>query len=152
MQLVYPVDWDVLWIACDAKGSVGAFLTGGRGPIPTAFLRGDRELGEVEEEITRLPSRGGYRLLITVPRPDDLIALAERGLYVYDWQDVHRSTAHATHRYERVALPAKPVRIKDLRRVPREMAGLVKLKLSDFRYDDAIDVSSMVYCCESETV
>jgi hypothetical protein len=36
-MLGYPDGWDVTWLAADVEGRVGAFVTGGEGPIPAAL-------------------------------------------------------------------------------------------------------------------
>ncbi|MGO4702666.1 hypothetical protein [Dyella sp. 2RAB6] len=145
MGLEYPRDRDLLWMASDAKGHVGVFLTAGQGPIPTQVLSRLEELCETEEEISHLRRLGGHRLLVSVPKPDDLIALAEQGFFVYDWQDAHRSAANASHRYELVSIPDNPVLIGDLQ---ERLAGLaVALEGFDFERGVALDVRSMVDCC-----
>lgn len=43
-----------------------------------------------EESALALPEISGFDLLTHVHRPDDFIAFARRGLFAYDWSDVHR--------------------------------------------------------------
>ena len=41
---------------------------------------------------------------VGVPRPDDFVELAGRGLFVYDWTDIHRKRKDYLHAYELVAV------------------------------------------------
>lgn len=145
MEFEYPRDCDLLWIASDAKGHLGAFLTAGQGPVPKHGVLRPEDLWKVEEEIGHLPRLGGHRLLASVPRPDDLIVLAEQGFFVYDWRDVHRSGADASHCYELVSIPDKPLLISDLDARIRDLA--MSLEGADFGSDGAVDVCTMVECC-----
>jgi hypothetical protein len=102
---------DVAWIAVDALGQVALFTTGGQGPIPTTALA---SIELAEDEACSLPETGGYELLVDVPRPDDFIAFAKRGLFAYDWSDVHRIASRASGRYELQARPLVPLMLSDL--------------------------------------
>lgn len=144
MEVEYLRDWDLLWMASDAKGQVGVFITAGEGPIPKTMVSGIDDLAEVEEEILRLPPRCEHRLLASMPRPDDFIALAERGLFVYDWQDVHRTAAAATHCFEHIALPTKPLSIGALEGRLGKWAAMLVFEQVDFSNAASLDVISLV--------
>jgi hypothetical protein len=90
----YPGQIDCVWIASDRDGHVGAFVTAGVGPIPELALNSAEPLlvEDIEEAILKLPKVSDCRLLVSIPRPDSFIDMAERGLFVYDWSDVHRTT------------------------------------------------------------
>jgi hypothetical protein len=78
---LYPVGWDYAWLAADAAGQVAMFMTAGLGPIPNAILS-DRSLADrAESLIEALPERGNCQMLATLPRPDDFVAFARRGLF-----------------------------------------------------------------------
>src|SRR5215472_14947016 len=92
----YPINLDCVWIASDRDEHCAAFVTAGVGPIPALVLNNTAKSVLIEsiwEAILRLPKVSTCRLLVSVPRPDSFIAMAERGLFVYDWSDVHRTTA-----------------------------------------------------------
>ena len=102
---------DAAWIAIDDLGQVALFTTGGEGPIPDAALS---FVSTVEDSANSLPETSGYELLVTVARPDDFIAFARRGLFAYDWSDVHRSAHQASGSYELQARPSRPLTLLDL--------------------------------------
>src|SRR5438132_124105 len=104
MDVLDPHGRDYAWVALDAVGHVAVFTNAGEGPIPTAVLTNRQEADQAEELIHRLPQRGECQLLMTLPRPDDFIAFARRGLFAYDWRDVHQARDR-TFRYELLARP-----------------------------------------------
>jgi len=104
-------DIDMPWVAVDAAGRLAVFTTAGEGPVPASALNAS---AAAEAAIAELPIFGGNKLLVAYPRPDDFIAFAERGLYAYDWCDVHRTTGASSGCYELVAVPLRPVLISEL--------------------------------------
>ncbi|WP_448112303.1 hypothetical protein [Mesorhizobium amorphae] len=111
----YPMGFECIWLATDAAGQVAVFITAGEGPIPKAFLDQDPDIFyELEEYILGLKFRSSADLEISVERPDDLIRYAERGLFVYDWQDIHKTYKEATRSYQLVAIPSNPIISDDL--------------------------------------
>ena len=102
---------DAAWIAIDVLGQVALFTTGGKGPIPRTALS---SVNMVEDSVFYLPEISSYDLLIVLPRPDDFIAFAKRGLFAYDWSDIHRSTGQASDSYELQARPSRPLTLLDL--------------------------------------
>lgn len=146
----YPHGIDYLWLACDKDHHVGAFVTGGVGPVPTAVLQSDHAIAEaVEPDLSTLPRTGPARLLISIPRPDDFISLAERGLFVYDWCDVHRIARESTHVYECVAAPIVPTSVHDLPDAVAQLIAVVTLNSVSFASAMAIDVRAQTVCSES---
>lgn len=146
----YLKDHDLLWIASDAVGQLAAFLTGGAGPIPKSVLAEHVDICSVEDDISLLPVVTSPRLLISVPRPDDFVALAQRGLWVYDWQDVHRSSSSATQRYELVAMPVSPASVGDLPVRFGKIAALARFKDISFEDHASLDVSSLAECVSAQ--
>jgi hypothetical protein len=105
---------DLVWLGADAQGWLAAFVTAGEGPVPTAAL--PYALGEpdLESQLLLLPVRGSQVLLTTVPDPSSFIELSSRGLFVFDWTDVHRTLRDATQRYELVCRPLHPLSVEAL--------------------------------------
>lgn len=102
----YPEQIDLVWLAVDEVGNLAAMITGGAGPIPSGvFVHGDKVL-EIEEALLALPLLGTASIHVKVPNPSSFEALGERGLFVYDWTDVHRPVASALKTYELVASPS----------------------------------------------
>ncbi len=105
---------DLVWLAIDAQGTLAAMITGGAGPIPPqALINGEDDLFGIETELQQLPLRGRATLHVEVPNPASFQALGERGLFVYDWQDVHR-TSGLVGAYELVASPKVGLANRDL--------------------------------------
>jgi len=124
----YPEGIDCVWLASDSRGSVAAFVTAGVGPIPVSALNHQRfSMCDTEKLINDLPVVSGVQLLISVKRPDDFVAIAERGLFVYDWRDAHRTEREATRVYELVAIPEKPIEVRALSELLAGLASVVKL-------------------------
>ncbi|WP_363796411.1 hypothetical protein ABU614_13530 [Lysobacter firmicutimachus] len=106
----YPAGVDLVWAARDKYGRLAALVTAGEGPVPKEII-GDDGLPDcdLEAEILRLPVASKALLHVQVPRPDDFIAMAERGFFVYDWRDVNRTATEASNCYELVASPTQAV-------------------------------------------
>lgn len=119
-----PQGIDASWLASDASGQVAIFTTGGKGPIPVSAIP-SVESGEASA--LALPETSGVDLLSRVPRPDDFIAFAKRGLFAYDWSDVHRPATQELSGYELQAGPSRPVRLADLPAPMQAMASATRL-------------------------
>lgn len=100
----YPSGLDVEWIAVDCKGRVAVFTTAGTGPIPKACLTEAEVLDQVWDAVRSLPEVTEQELIVTVPRPDDFIAFAKRGLFSFDWAEFQE-----TPQYEVQARPKTPL-------------------------------------------
>ena len=125
---------DVVWLAADPKGFLAAFVTAGAGPIPPAALP---FVAGAEEAALRLPSISECQLLMRAPRPDDFAELAKRGLFVYDWSDIHRTTTAELRAYELVAVPARPI-------VDLEASSEIQERVSGVVLPEAIFGSSSI--------
>lgn len=112
------------WLAVDAHGRVAIFTTSGEGPIPETALA-SIEAGE--ESIQMLPEASSYQLLTSVPRPTDFVSFARRGVFAYDWSDVHRTASKALGAYELQALPMSPLQISQLPTSMQALAGATQL-------------------------
>ncbi len=145
----YPIGLDTVWLASDESGHLGAFMTGGSGPIPArALAEGAVAVEDVEERLLRLPKIGDAKLLVEIPRPDSLLDLAQRGTFVFDWWDVHRVRRDRVGKYEAVAVPTRPITAAAL---PPELeleALLVPLPVPDFSANSRIDVRDLVNCID----
>jgi hypothetical protein len=146
----YPEGSDCVWIGSDREGRVGAFVTGGEGPIPAGALLSHRlSVEEIEGRLSELPLVTSARLRVPLKRPDDFVALARRGFFAYDWTDVHRTTSEALHAYEQIAVPETPISAREL---PAEIAALLEgivLNVS-FAQDTMIDVTKQLDCLSAQ--
>jgi hypothetical protein len=102
---------DVAWLAMDSFGHIGVFTTGGKGPIPSTALP---SVESAEESVALLPEVSGSELHARFPRPDDYVAFSKRGIFAFDWVDVHRVGAEASNAYELIASPTVPVKLEAL--------------------------------------
>ena len=137
----YPDGIDCVWLASDVAGHVGAFITAGLGPIPSAAL--DEKMlpiEDVEASLCELPQSTHAKLLVSVKRPDDFVALAERGIFVYDWTDIGRTAANALHRYELVAAPVQPIFLDKLPHELFRLAKAAELSKISFLTDNSLDI------------
>jgi hypothetical protein len=142
---LYPYGWDYAWLAVDADGHVAVFTSAGQGPIPAAVLADRERADQAEDLVFDLPERGDYELLVSLPRPDDFIAFARRGLFAYDWWDVHRIKGH-TFRYELLARPKVPVSVERMEGAVAALARRVRFEAVRFAESPSIAVSDHVEC------
>ncbi|MGQ0701140.1 MAG: hypothetical protein ACT4PZ_23220 [Panacagrimonas sp.] len=144
---IYPNGIDCVWLASDREGYLGAFVTGGVGPVPLQALNHEgTSVQDIEGLICGMPSVSGARTLVSIKRPDDFLDLAERGIFVYDWIDFHRTASESLHAYEQVATPVSPITVDML---PDELAGIAKiLRFDDVAFVDAqrLDVRAYMNC------
>ncbi|ROM80242.1 hypothetical protein BK654_04940 [Pseudomonas brassicacearum] len=102
-------DFDVGWIATDAIGQIALFTTAGPGPIPDSALP---SVESSEELVLSLPERSDVDLVM--PSANAFVAFAKRGLFAYDWSDVHRTARQALNGYELQCRPLNPLTLFDL--------------------------------------
>jgi hypothetical protein len=143
----YPEGLDCCWLASDRIGQLGVFMTGGSGPIPALALLPPYPLDEIEETILALPKASDIDLRVRVPRPDGFVALAERGFFVYDWSDVHRTEQYIDE-YELMALPYRPLTLDLLPASLSEAARLVRFSAVSFASAWRVDVRAHTACRE----
>lgn len=104
-------DCDVGWIATDAIGQIALFITAGRGPIPGSALP---SVESSEELVLSLPERSDVDLVTSMPSANAFVAFAKRGLFAYDWSDLHRTARQALNGYELQCRPLNPLTLFDL--------------------------------------
>lgn len=134
-QQAYPDGIDCTWLGVDEFGAVAAFVTAGEGEIPSALLTDAVvDVREIEAMLFALPVVGDVTLHVSVPRPDDFLDMACRGLYVYDWSN---------GQYALVAEPRNAIHYSGLNRELKLMAGLAVFKSVDFSRQTTLSVGSM---------
>ena len=146
----YPLGVDCIWLASDRDGHVGAFVTAGVGPIPTSELNCEcGSVEDIEKLVDALPRFSPARSLLPIDVPS-FYALAERGFFVFDWQDAHRTARDCTHKYDAVAVPINPIMVANL---PEPLAGFatcVTLEHLKFADGHAVEISRLTPCDEGE--
>jgi hypothetical protein len=110
----YPHQIDFVWLASDPDGQLAAMITAGCGPMPDALLAAFEELPNLEGRMCDLPRIAEAILLVDVPNPASYRELSEKGLFVYDWTDIHRSKSQHIDAYELVARPSVTLRLDEL--------------------------------------
>ncbi len=140
----YPDGIDFIWIARDAQGRVGAFVTAGEGPVPeTAFGR-KVDVEDIADLLRDMPETGEAHLLASMPDPSSFLALARCGFHVFDWDDLHRTYQASTDHYQ---IRARPVVELMADALPEALhAALVALPASDFAWEEAIAPHHQLPC------
>lgn len=82
-----------------------------------------------------------------IKRPDDFVAMAKRGFYVYDWRDVHRTSARGSHNYEAIAVPQQPTNVSDLPKTLKVAASKSQFKAT-FARARLLDVMEEFDCLD----
>jgi len=137
---VYPTGIDCSWLGSDGDAALAAFITAGVGPIPkAAFASSILPIEDIEDFLLELEVCSEYRLLSSPPDVSSYVALAQRGLYVYDWTDFHRISEELCA-YELVALPITPRSIGALVGELRYSAQTVRFEHISFSAHKALDV------------
>lgn len=144
----YPEGLDCCWLASDRIGQLGVFVTGGSGPIPAQVLLPAYPLDDLEKTILELPKASDIDLRVRAPRSDRFVALAERGMFVYDWSDVHR-TEQCIDEYELVALPYRPITLDLLPESLADTARAVRFSTVSFASAWRVDVRAHMACREA---
>jgi hypothetical protein len=140
-----PRDFDWVWLACDRDDHVAAFITAGAGPIPMAVFESDLSVEEGEALVCSLAATTIARSLLSKGDVTSFMALAQRGVFVYDWQDVHSARMH-THSYELVAVPDTPVRFDSFPNELAKISRIVRLDKVSFADEKAIDLRAHTQC------
>ena len=131
----YPEHMDCLWLASDSEGYLGAFVTAGIGPIPKVALDFiGLTVVDTGDRLGQLPAVSKAQSIVSFSLPDDVIDLAERGIFVYDWSDVHRSNYRELKVYELQAVPTKPITVTSL---PSDLESLARaVKLANIKFTE----------------
>jgi len=124
----YPEGLDCVWVASDDFGHVGAFVTAGMAPVPAVTLSaaygdilavGDHLL-TLSPVSRAIAERDGTSIA-------DFTTLAERGIYVFDWTDIHRTGKNRLGAYEKMASPDRPLTCDKLTGFLKNCASLAKV-------------------------
>jgi len=124
---------DCAWLACDTFGRLAVLITAGCGPVPAAVFEGPVDIVDIEKRLHELPSNGIARLRGSAKDMSSFAALAERGLFVFDWSDIHKVGADKTEAYELMAVPSAPRLLPDLADDLRRTAERVRVDVDLMR-------------------
>ena len=118
----YPCGIDCEWLATDHAGRLAAMITAGEAPIPSRLLAGTVEIQEIGDLLLALPRIAGSDQRVMYPDMSSIDELSERGFYVYDWSDVHRTSGKLAA-YELIAIPTVALRLE---RLPPDLRALAQ--------------------------
>ncbi len=93
-----------------------------------------------------LPEITEPRLLVNVARPDDYLAFAKRGLFVYDWTDIHRTQKASINMYEMVAQPVKACSVGNISSDLTSCIVSITGKNFHFLENSTIKIDSYIQC------
>ena len=131
---------DVLWYATDTVGNLAALASNGIACIPSEALEESNKiaLDDLDAYVEELPSSNmepifgpdltAYQRKYPNPR-NSLIALAGRGIYVFD--------AVSELRYKLLYVPKHPLSLEDLPEVHRSILSEFKIN-TDFSGSDSV--------------
>ncbi len=143
----YPHQIDCVWLASDNEGFLAAFVSAGIAPIPTVALEMlAPQVEDIEGLVHALARTSTARLLASVKRPDSFRQLAERGLFVYDWQDIHRNRRDEIGAYELVAEPMTPLRADALPATLSAVAAALQFDGVRFAEQPQLDARQQMAC------
>lgn len=129
--LEYPSGFEMAWIAADSSGKLGAFITAGKGPIPKEILQNIFvEPVLIEDVLLELPVIGlsdvnGSPYSHPV---ESFVELGERGIFVFDWHDLHVPIKFRKGGYEKCASPSNPIYTGELVSPLKELSNLIQFK------------------------
>lgn len=142
----YPNQIDCAWLAIDSAGNVGAFITAGIGPVPAiALSEAYGQILDVEDWIQALPITSNVNSRRDAPGHKAFDKFAERGLYAFDWTDVHKVGDYVGS-YERVAAPTRPLSVRELNGPLAVCGSQLVLNAVDFSNITILDVAVLTLC------
>jgi hypothetical protein len=108
----YSQEFD--WFASDRNGNLGIFSAIMNAPIPESIKVSYENYIKVEEIISSLPKSTSH-ILTTNENGNfsDWISYAEKGLFAFDFQDVHRTKNEIKNQYDLIAKPFQPILVND---------------------------------------
>lgn len=114
------------WLAVDNKGQLGIFTAVLNAPIPDQ-VKSSFEIYEVLRQIIEGIPGSTTGIVVTREKGDfsDWITYAEKGLFAFDFQDIHRTVKK--NQYDLIAKPTRPLTIAELHLPPLLADGLTKL-------------------------
>ena len=141
----YPHQIDYDWLAVDRLGQAAVFWTAGEGPLPVDTLLEQTLNEDAITKIRALAPNGDGEVLVSLPDPSDVLLFVCRGLFVYDWTDVHRSERR-TNQYELIGVPSAPTTYEIIAAIVGGPFQPVILPVDSFAGVAQLDVVSLVRC------
>jgi len=152
-KFIYPEGMECSWLAMDGHGRVAAFVTAGSGPIPEVLFQ-DPALApeDIESRIAELGIVSSAQMQMKLKTPDYYLAVAQRGLYVFDWSDATRTRNASTGKYDLIAWPDAPIGLSGLTPELRSIAHSAVIASIDFSSRESLDVREHLRCLSGKDV
>jgi hypothetical protein len=114
------------WFAIDKSNNVGMFSAIMNAPIPEKVKRSFDEYLLIKREISLLPKFSPYQLVTSMAGNfSDWIGYAEKGLFAFDFQDIHR--AEKKNYYDLIAKPVHGIKADNLNFSEKFLENITKL-------------------------
>ena len=122
---------DYGWLASDRLGQCAYMITAGVGPVPAGLDEDEyQKITELGDELIRYPVISDF-VVCTDPYSilDSFTELAQRGIFAYDWSDVHVTSQFKRNAFELIAEPSVALHVNVLQK--RHL--IVPLEIENFR-------------------
>lgn len=162
------------WFCCDQADHVAAVSIAGMGPMPSLVVDALDVSNRIRDFARGLPAGSGYKIhardvfierggistfLETGDRPigaDELTEsrlesftyFARRGIYIYDWCDIHRPGYACSERYELLAAPDNPILVGQFPEDVRWLIQKCRIEGALFQEQRLLDVKKYWACVE----
>ena len=137
----YPDGLDCFWVGTDSIGNVGLFVIAGMAPIPLlALSNAYGNMLDLEDWLLPLPIISEAQVTEGYASMDEDIGWARRGIFAFDWSDIHRTRSQELRGYERIAMPTQPLHVGELQGVLRNCATVVTIPDADFHRDAVVKI------------
>lgn len=113
-SMIDAAEVDCAWLVSDIASCLAVVVTAGAGPLPESVFGGPVDLFDLEYRLLQLPVVGEANALIEEGDVTSFLDLARRGLFVFDWTDVHLTGRAKIDAYQLVAVPEFAIRTSDL--------------------------------------
>ena len=122
----YDLEFD--WFGIDKNHQVAIFSTFNRGYIPRDFFNSLGEFQKLQSIINSLSLNSQAKQITKyVGDFSDWLRYSTKGLYAYDYQDIHRSTK--MNEYDIISIPEKPLLLLENLELKNMMPVLPKFNL-----------------------
>lgn len=133
---------DFEWFAVDRDGFIAFLTSAGLGPIPTIVFKSKPDYFALQHWFNDAPFRGEYVVhppAKKMPRPDDFLSMARKGLFAYDW-DCSKGQ-YLRWPYHLIASPERPLLIHELPDSAKATIEQIRFDVS-FRESSALEVEN----------
>ncbi|MCK8520407.1 hypothetical protein M0D21_02445 [Aquimarina sp. D1M17] len=113
------------WIAQDNLGQIAIFSAIMEAPIPKVIGKSYALFSELELIINQLTEKGNAEPITKNNRNiSDWLEYSKKGLFAFDFQDVHREKQDKLEHYDLISIPSNPIYIHDLK-LKKEIEGII---------------------------